>query len=401
PDRPHFSASRAPPPKRPNPNSNPPTPCRPPRARAPPPPPDPRAPAALLLPPSTPPPAPAPSRAMAAPAASGGGGGEEQEPEQEFVICNDDGFVYKIPSGLYPDAAPSCTQAAAGPDPEIVGLRRRRRALLRLRAKRLRQLSRWEALASELLAPLPTPRPPAPQSPPASPHPVAADATTTASSASVLDDLIAQADVQADLLKKASQLCDEINALCDAREADIVDEIAALPVWGNPQELFASLHSPHQQTDTGTSGLDGGFKSLDSQQGKRTIGVASAAVKRVKASGDKRIQGPSECKRCFQFDHTRKTYCQAHDAQGNELSSPILTPYRTRKGAVSPSSSSGVAVQASNKSKRQNASGSRSTPGSTTRRKVASTPRAPDTSRSPGPATRRRTAAQTVPLCSS
>ncbi|CAO2180646.1 unnamed protein product [Urochloa humidicola] len=353
---------------------------------------------------------------MAAPA--GGGGGEEPEPEQEFVICNDDGFVYKIPSGLYTDAALSSTQAAAGPDPEIVGLRRRRRALLRLRAKRLRQLSRWEALASELLAPLPAPRPPAPQSPPSSPHPVDADATATTAPASVLDDLIAQADVQAELLKRASQLCDEINALCDAREADIVDEIAALPVWGNPQELFALLHSPHQQTDPGTSGLDGGCKSLDSQQRKRTIGVASAAVKRLKPSGDKCIQGPSECKRCFRFDGTRKTLCQAHDAQDNELSSPILTPYRKRKGAVTPSSSNGVAAQAS--SKRQNASGSKSdftksTPGPTTR-KVAYTPRAADASRSPGPTTRKRAvdasrspgpttrkraAAQTVPACSS
>ncbi|CAL4964835.1 unnamed protein product [Urochloa decumbens] len=286
---------------------------------------------------------------MAAPAAAGG---DAEEPEQEFDICNDEGFVYKVPSGLYPDAAPSSTQAAAGPDPEIVGLRRRRRALLRLRAKRLRQLSRWESLASELLAPHPDPRLPAPQSPPASPHPVAADATATATAASdsVLDDLIAQADVQAELLKKASQLCDEINALCEAREAAIVDDIVALPVWGDPRELLASFHSPDKQPDPG--GLDGGFKSLDSQQGKRAIGVASAAVKSLKVSGDKRIQGPSECKRCFQFDCTRKTCCQAHDEQGNELPPPVLTENRKSKGVVSPSSSNGVAAQASNKSKR-------------------------------------------------
>jgi len=132
---------------------------------------------------------------MVAPAAGAGGcGGEEQE--QEFDICNDEGFVYKVPSGLYPDAAPSSTQAAAGPDPEIAGLRRRRRALLRLRAKRLRDLSRWEALASEHLAPLPAPQPPASQAPPASPNPVAATATAAAASGSVLDDLIAQVNLR-------------------------------------------------------------------------------------------------------------------------------------------------------------------------------------------------------------
>ena len=128
---------------------------------------------------------------MVAPAAGAGGCGGE---EQEFDICNDEGFVYKVPSGLYPDAAPSSTQAAAGPDPEIAGLRRRRRALLRLRAKRLRDLSRWEALASELLAPPPAPRPPASETPPASPNTVAA--TATAASASVLDDLIAQVNLR-------------------------------------------------------------------------------------------------------------------------------------------------------------------------------------------------------------
>ncbi|PAN31918.1 hypothetical protein PAHAL_5G450200 [Panicum hallii] len=360
---------------------------RSPRPRAPPPPP-------------TPPPVPAPSQAMVAPAAGvGGGGGEEQEQEQEFDICNDEGFVYKVPSGLYPDAAPSSTQAAAGPDPEIAGLRRRRRALLRLHAKRLRDLSRWEALASELLAPPPAPRPPASQAPPASPNPVAA--TANPASASVLDDLIAQADVQAELLRKAFQLCDEINALCDARETAIVDDIATLPVWGNPRELMMSLYSPDEQTP-GTSGLDegnGGFQSLDSQQGRRAIGVVSA-VERVKISGDKRIQSPSQCKRCLQFGCTGKTCCETHAEPGDELPPPVLTENRKRKGAVSPSSSNGVAARAPDRPKRQKAPGSKSspsgTPGSTTKRKAASTPRAPDTSRSPGPTTRRRAAALLV-----
>ena len=62
-----------------------------------------------------------------------------------------------------------------------------------------------------------------------------------------------QADLQAELLRKASQLCDEINALCDAHEASIVDDLATLPVWGNPRELMTSLYSPDEQTDPGTS----------------------------------------------------------------------------------------------------------------------------------------------------
>ncbi|KAF8657023.1 hypothetical protein HU200_060357 [Digitaria exilis] len=332
-----------------------------------------------------------------APAGTAGGGGEE--PRQEFEIRNDEGFVYKVPAGLYPEAAPSSTKAAAGPDPEVAGLRRRRRALLRLRDKRLRQLFRWEALASELLAPLPAARPPAPQSPPASPPPV-----STAASDSILDDLLAQADLQAELLKKASALCGEINALCDAHEAALVDDIAALPVWGSsPRELVASFGAcpDEQSADPGTSGLDewnGSFQRLDSQQGKTVIVVSSAVVEKVEVIGDKRIQSPSQCKQCLQFGCTGETCCETHAEQGDELPPSDLTENRfvsgcrRRKGPVSPSSS-----KASNKRKSQKASGNAKpsgTPGPTTTRKVLSTPRAPDTSRSLGPTTRRRAAAQ-------
>jgi len=208
--------------------------------------------------------------------------------------------------------------------------------------------------------------------------------------------------LQAELLRKASQLCDEIKALCDAHEAAIVDDIATLPVWGNPRELLTLLYSPDEQTDPGTSSLEegnGGFQSLDSQQGRRPIGVVSA-VERVKISGDKRIQNPSQCKRCLQFGCTGKTCCETHAELGDELPSTILTENRKRKGAVSPSSSNSVAPQAPDKPKRQKVPGSKSTPsgtpGSTTKKKASSTPRAPDTCRSLGPTTRRRAAAQLV-----
>ncbi|KAJ1279795.1 hypothetical protein BS78_04G182800 [Paspalum vaginatum] len=322
-------------------------------------------------------------------APAGGRGGEGEE--QEFEIRNDEGFVYKVPSGLYPDAA-SSTQASAGPDPKAAGLRRRRRALLRLRAKRLRQLSRWEALASELLAPPPAPRQPASQSPPSSPHPVAAVAPA---SASVLDELIAQAEVQAELLKKLSQWCDESNMLCDAHEAAIVDSIVALPLWGNPSELVASLCSSDEDTAPGE-----GFQSLDSQQCTRSTGVAATAIERIKSSGDKRIQGPYQCKRCFKFDHAEEMCCETRGGLGNELPEPILTENRKRKEAVSTSGSNCAAEQAADRSKSHKASGSKytpsGTPGPMTRRKAASTLRAPDALRSPGPTTRRRAAAQNV-----
>ncbi|NP_001143356.1 uncharacterized protein LOC100275979 [Zea mays] len=264
--------------------------------------------------------------------------------EEEYEIRNDEGFVYKVHRGLYPDAAPSTTQTAAGPDPKAAGLRRRRRALLRLRAKRLRDLSRWEALASELLAPLPAPPPPAPtsQSPPV--------AASSSSLVSVLDELLAQADIQVELMKKVCQWCDEANSICDAGEAAIVDSIVALPMWGaNSSELVAALCSP----DKNTPG------KLDEPNGcQEASGVSSAAAEMIKNSVEKQTMG--------------------HDLP------PILTESRTRKRVANLSGT-----------KRKKASG---TPRSITRRKAASSPaRVPDIFGSPGPLTRRRAAAQNVP----
>jgi len=91
---------------------------------------------------------------------------------------------------------------------------------------------------------------------------------------------------------------------------------------------------------------------LDSQQGRRPIGVVSA-VERVKISGDKQIQNPSQCKRCLQFGCTGKTCCETHAELGDELPSTILTENRKRKGAVSPSSSNSVAPQAPDNPKRR------------------------------------------------
>ncbi|XP_066317514.1 uncharacterized protein [Miscanthus floridulus] len=304
---------------------------------------------------------PAASEAVGAP-----GGGVGEDVEQEYEIRNDEGFVYKVARGLYPDAAPSSSQPAAGPDPEAAGLRRRRRALLRLRDKRLRDLSRWEALASELLGPLPAPQPPA--SPPASSHPEAAAAASfsshpvaaaaSSSSSSILDDLLAQVETQTEFLKKARQWCDEANALCDAREAAIFDSIVP-PLWGgNAAELMAGLCSPEENTASG---------NLDEQNGRQKAKMVKNSIKKHK--------------------------------MGHDLLPPILTDSRNRKRVTNLSGSNNVASQASVEPKRKKASGSsstaRGTPGSVTRSKAKSTPaRDPDIVCSPGPLTRRRAAAK-------
>lgn len=201
---------------------------------------------------------------------------------------------------------------------------------------------------------------------------------------------------------------------------------------------------------------NGSFQRLDSQQGKTVIVVSSAVVEKVEVIGDKRIQSPSQCKQCLQFGCTGETCCETHAEQGDELPPSDLTenryfetyfslefenyddnwsycPYFSLllhlfldagggKGqlvlqAPKPlTKERGLAtnhlqvlftfpctihtaecLQQELIPDSQKASGNAKpsgTPGPTTTRKVLSTPRAPDTSRSLGPTTRRRAAAQ-------
>uniref|UniRef100_A0ACD5ZHA0 Uncharacterized protein n=1 Tax=Avena sativa TaxID=4498 RepID=A0ACD5ZHA0_AVESA len=176
---------------------------------------------------------------MAAPSAGG-----------EWDIENDKGFVYKRPRVLYLgglEDAGAAAPSAPGPPAESVRLQRRRRALLRLRAKYQAEISQWESLASDVLVPLPAP-PAAPSGAPSASHlPPSASTAAVSSDHTILDECIAEVEVQEEMLKKASQMCDEINEFCDEYEAALVDAVTALPVWSNTRELVKSLCTPDEQ----------------------------------------------------------------------------------------------------------------------------------------------------------
>ncbi|KAF0935869.1 hypothetical protein E2562_036510 [Oryza meyeriana var. granulata] len=183
-------------------------------------------------------------------ATAGGGDGDAWE------ICNDHGFVYKRRRVVEQDddeddaaaAAPSSTPA---PPPEAALRRRRCQALLRLRAKYLNELSRWESLSSDILAPLPA-APAAPPRPPSDPVAASPPPGSSSSDLDVVDGLLVQSEVTEQLLKRLSQACEEINEFCRAHEAALVDAVAELPVWGDPRELMNSLCSPADQPVPGT-----------------------------------------------------------------------------------------------------------------------------------------------------
>ncbi|KAI4980266.1 uncharacterized protein LOC123401822 [Hordeum vulgare subsp. vulgare] len=168
----------------------------------------------------------------------------------EFEIQEDEGFVFKLPGVLYPDgaedtdtAAPSTTAA----DLESARLQRRRRALLHLRAKYKLEFSRWESLSSDILAPPPAPTAATSVASSASPLPLTPLTATISLGHTILDDYLAEVEVHEEMLKRASQMCDEIVEFCNEHEAALVDAAAALPVWGDPRELVKSLCSPDEQ----------------------------------------------------------------------------------------------------------------------------------------------------------
>ena len=56
-----------------------------------------------------------------------------------------------------------------------------------------------------------------------------------------------QVEAQEEMLKRASEMCEEIVEFCNEYEAAVVDAVAALPVWGDPRDLVNSLCSADEQ----------------------------------------------------------------------------------------------------------------------------------------------------------
>lgn len=168
----------------------------------------------------------------------------------EWEIEYDEGFVFKRPRVLYPDGAEDTGTAAPStpaPDLESARLQRRRRALLHLRAKYQPELSRWESLSFDILAPPPAPTAATSGASSASPLPRTLSTVAISSDHTILDGYLAEVEVQEEMLKRASQMCDEIVEFCNEYEAAVVDAVAALPVWGDPRELVNSLCSSDEQ----------------------------------------------------------------------------------------------------------------------------------------------------------
>ncbi|ERN13839.1 hypothetical protein AMTRI_Chr06g199050 [Amborella trichopoda] len=161
----------------------------------------------------------------------------EKRAEDEWEVCNEDGFIYKR-------RKKETSAARAGPatDP-TVEMRHmkllKKRALLKMKEGYIREIKQWEDLSLQLQKMREKSQALAENSPgqPESPLPRLPENNFRP----LIDDLLFQAEVQEAILQDFSNLCQMADALCEAEENRQKQALIDLPIWENPLSIMNSL----------------------------------------------------------------------------------------------------------------------------------------------------------------
>ncbi|CAK9322532.1 unnamed protein product [Citrullus colocynthis] len=175
--------------------------------------------------------------------------------EDDWELCNDDGFVYKrkrrrLDPAEAVAARSSVAQAVDLEAEENRRRERRRKTLLKVRAKYQREIEQWEVLSANLREMEERTRKLQEQYRrdgeegtasllEASSLPVVLQKEL--SCASMVDDLLSQVEAQEAIIHNVSKFCDIAEALCQSEEDRLKQRLIDLPIWGSPRELMASL----------------------------------------------------------------------------------------------------------------------------------------------------------------
>ncbi|CAL1391665.1 unnamed protein product [Linum trigynum] len=159
---------------------------------------------------------------------------------------DDDGFTYKILKRPRLDEISVPEPPAVDPEAEEKRRRsRKQKVLLKLKGRYQEEIDRWERLSNSLREMEERVRQETESrkvqqfegmnlgSP--------AVEGMEDSCASLVDELLAKADAEERLILSFSNLCDQAEAACDARQERFVESFLELPVWSSPRELMASL----------------------------------------------------------------------------------------------------------------------------------------------------------------
>ncbi|XP_038904940.1 uncharacterized protein LOC120091144 [Benincasa hispida] len=175
--------------------------------------------------------------------------------EDDWELCNDDGFVYKRKRRrLDPaEAVAARSSVAQAVDLEAEENRRRegrRKTLLKVRAKYQREMEQWEVLSGNLREMEERTRKLQEQyrrdGEEGTASLLEASSLTVVrekevSCASMVDDLLSQVEAQEAIIHNVSRFCDIAEALCQTEEDRFKQCLIDLPIWSSPRELMASL----------------------------------------------------------------------------------------------------------------------------------------------------------------
>ncbi|KAG9446711.1 hypothetical protein H6P81_012839 [Aristolochia fimbriata] len=163
--------------------------------------------------------------------------------EDEWEVCDDDGFVYKRRKRTEHLFQPSRSAAAVDElleaEMERRRLLRKKRTLLMLRREYGEEIRQWEELSAKLKQmKVDGQRVASLQRPPSLP---AVEVVIDTGSERLVDELLMQVEVQEEIIKNVSNLCDMAKQLCQNREEQLKQSLFDLPVWASPTALMASL----------------------------------------------------------------------------------------------------------------------------------------------------------------
>ncbi|MED6182678.1 hypothetical protein PIB30_030878 [Stylosanthes scabra] len=178
------------------------------------------------------------------------------EEDDEWELCNDDGFVYKRkrrridPS---PAAADNAAAAALAAENENRRRERKKKTLLKLKTKYENEIRQWDTLSNTLRAmqnaafqqqqqqQRQQEQERASEEQTRDPSSLPSTSSTDSVGGSLLDELLLQVETQEAIIQDISNLCDVAESVCLKREEQFKRSLFDLPIWASPVELMQAL----------------------------------------------------------------------------------------------------------------------------------------------------------------
>ncbi|KAI4348217.1 hypothetical protein L6164_008966 [Bauhinia variegata] len=171
--------------------------------------------------------------------------------DEEWELCNDDGFVYKRKKRRLDPASvaqiSSTTDVGQEEAAEKQRRERKRKTLIKLRAKYQREIDQWDSLSNALRAmeerahQLQREQQEAQKQAVSLASPSTTTRETDSGGVSLVDELLLQVEAQEAIIHDVSNLCDIAEAMCDKQEKQFKQSLFNLPIWASPDELMKLL----------------------------------------------------------------------------------------------------------------------------------------------------------------